>query len=244
MDNGPENIYYLNQGKQFTIVPIRTDKYRAEVLSFMQSQFRVQEPITNALKCSAQDTLPFYRDICSDCFKYDLSLIAHDCQQIAGIALSGLWQRNEKKFFKSVKNKEAGQEIRNGPYLGLDNANRLAVFLEMVESELNSILKNEECVLKLEIIFVHPMFLRQGLASDLLKRSIEIARLAGCSNIITCATAVASQNLFKKFGFITVHKVLFKDFLEDGVPVFRNLHDDGSGAELMLYKLEKEEEEK
>jgi len=53
------------------------------------------------------------------------------------------------------------QEIRNGPYIGLDNANRLFSFLEMVENDLNLILKNEKCVLKLEIISVHPMFLRQ-----------------------------------------------------------------------------------
>nr|CAD2200521.1 unnamed protein product [Meloidogyne enterolobii] len=44
-----ENIFYSNQGQQFTIVPITTDQHRAEVLSFMQTQFRVQEPITNAL---------------------------------------------------------------------------------------------------------------------------------------------------------------------------------------------------
>uniref|UniRef100_A0A914L252 N-acetyltransferase domain-containing protein n=1 Tax=Meloidogyne incognita TaxID=6306 RepID=A0A914L252_MELIC len=127
------------------------------------------------------------------------------------------------------------QEIRNGPYIGLDNANRLFSFLEMVENDLNLILKNEKCVLKLEIISVHPIL---GLASNLLKKSIEIARVAECSHIITSATAVASQNLFKKFGFKTVHKVLFNDFLEDGEPVFKNLHDNGSGAELMLYKLE------
>uniref|UniRef100_A0A1I8BE93 Protein Wnt n=1 Tax=Meloidogyne hapla TaxID=6305 RepID=A0A1I8BE93_MELHA len=47
------------------------------------------------------------------------------------------------------------QEIRNGPYLGLDNANRLAVFLEMVESELNSILKNEECPSKVIFRALH-----------------------------------------------------------------------------------------
>nr|CAD2194371.1 unnamed protein product [Meloidogyne enterolobii] len=76
----------------------------------MQTQFRVQEPITNALKCSAQDTLPFYKDICSACFKYDLSLIAHDYHgQIAGIALSSLWQGNEIQTLNHQKNKEFGQ---------------------------------------------------------------------------------------------------------------------------------------
>lgn len=81
MDFRLENIFKSCQESQFVIVPITTDQHRAEVLSFMQSQFRVQEPITNALsllikkadknllECSAQDTLPFYKDICSSCFK-------------------------------------------------------------------------------------------------------------------------------------------------------------------------------
>uniref|UniRef100_A0A183C8L8 N-acetyltransferase domain-containing protein n=1 Tax=Globodera pallida TaxID=36090 RepID=A0A183C8L8_GLOPA len=103
--------------------------------------------------------------------------------------------------------REFGGEIRNGPYTS-KNANRLAVYIDWVERNIGFL--SPETIrraMKLEILAVHPAYARLGLASHLLRSSVQLALSSGCSHLITCATAVASQNLLRKFGFKSVKKI-------------------------------------
>lgn len=55
-----------------------------------------------------------------------------------------------------------------------------------------------------------------GIASNLIKKCIEIANHINCSHIVTCATAVGSQNLFRKVPKIQFFNIFIsKDWLRN-----------------------------
>ncbi|KAL3089154.1 hypothetical protein niasHT_021098 [Heterodera trifolii] len=247
----PKICHFSSDGRDFVIETVKfaSSFDRSDAFNFMQNIFRTNEPITCALQCSASDTSQIFANICANCFKFDLSLAAKNADgEVIAIALNALCDYNDDDWKKKNDGnisaesengrREFGDDIRNGPYAS-KNANRLAVFIDWVERDGGVLLApgTVRRAMKLEIIAVHPENGRLGLASNLLRSSIQLAHSFGCSHLITCATAVASQNLFRKFGFKTIRKVPFHSFLDDGVPIFAGVHDNGEGAELMILSI-------
>uniref|UniRef100_A0A914H5U6 N-acetyltransferase domain-containing protein n=1 Tax=Globodera rostochiensis TaxID=31243 RepID=A0A914H5U6_GLORO len=194
-----EVCQFASHGRKFIIETLSADSDRADVYAFMQNIFRTNEPITCAIQSSALDTSQIFANICADCFQYDLSLVAKDTDggTLIAICLNTLCEFDEQKEYteEPADNKrEFGEEIRNGPYTS-KNANRLAVYIDWVERNVGFL--SPETIrraMKLEILAVHPAYARLGLASHLLRSSVQLALSSGCSHLITCATAVASQN--------------------------------------------------
>lgn len=78
-----------------------------------------------------------------------------------------------------------------------------------------------------------------GIGTELLAKSIELARQFRCSHVATCATARASQRLFERQGFRVIREIEFSKFFDKTEPVFEGVFDNGRSAKLMLLDLKK-----
>lgn len=67
-----------------------------QVFDFMQTIFRVQEPITSVLNTTANDSYIFYKDLCSAGFKTNgTSLAVRNSGELIGIALNAVYDYSE-----------------------------------------------------------------------------------------------------------------------------------------------------
>ncbi|KAI1720868.1 acetyltransferase (GNAT) family domain-containing protein [Ditylenchus destructor] len=215
-----------NAGDQFEFSIIQSEQDKEDVVDFMQKHFRVQEPITRAL---------------SKDFDSGHSLIARHkgTSRLAGIILNAFYDQlppSADATFEEKIQKEFYKEITEGQYPTV-NANRLLTLIDLAERGVDKVIPPNEKVFKIDVLGVHPDFAGKGLGSILVNRSLQLSRSLGCEYAYTCASAKASAHIFKKFGFRSVRTIPYDEFLENGQPVYRNLHDGGTGISLMVLKL-------
>ncbi|KAI6190122.1 Acetyltransferase, GNAT family [Aphelenchoides bicaudatus] len=213
-----------------------------QVFEFLQTIFRVQEPITDALKTTANDSYIFYKDLCSAGFQRagtSLSVVDEN-GELVGIALNGVYSYNDLPRVLGTQKSDFTKEIANGPY-PTPNANRLIVFIEHVEAGLFGYLKATDRIFKCDILCVRKDYCGQGIGSKLISKSVKLAKQFGCTVCATTATAQASQRLFKKHGFQTLRRVEFAQFFDNNEAVYLGVHDNGKSAKCMLLDLQKHE---
>uniref|UniRef100_A0A915CW47 aralkylamine N-acetyltransferase n=1 Tax=Ditylenchus dipsaci TaxID=166011 RepID=A0A915CW47_9BILA len=233
-----QNGVDVNSLFKFSI--IQSEEEQEQVYQFMQHHFRVQEPITSAINCTEEDTSIFYRDICSNGFKKPYSIVAKSKEgELAGICLNAVYdQLPSSNCNPNEENRqEYSREISEGPYTS-QNANRLVALIELTEKGIDKLIpRSVKKVFKIDIISVHPSFTGHGLGSEMVKRSVQMARELDCEYVYTCASAKASNRIFTRFGFVPVKTIPFDKFLENGQPVYKDLHDGGTQCTLMTLKL-------
>ncbi|KAH7712765.1 Protein T10B5.4 [Aphelenchoides avenae] len=246
-DNGPTQDQHSESGAgdDFGFRIADPEKDKEIVFEYMQKHFRVQEPITQAIESSEDDTYAFYQDICAGGFSGPYSLLAFHkpSGRLAGIALNKIKEythagpQARRKSALAAAKVDYAEEIASGPYHTL-NGNRLIVFIDEVERNLQQFLPEESAkVFKLDILGVHPDFAGRGLGKRLVEKSLALASETECHYAAGCATAKASQHILTTFGFTCAREVPFASFLEDGMPVYQNLPDGGTSAKLMILKL-------
>ncbi|KAK6020924.1 hypothetical protein OSTOST_13414 [Ostertagia ostertagi] len=91
--------------------------------------------------------------------------------------------------------------------------------------------------MKIDIICVSSEAKGHGLGKELTRRSIEIARSEGCDWVATAATAAASQAVFSRMGFQSLHEIPYSSFRENGNVVFKNLHDGCESGKFMALRV-------
>ncbi|KAI6223698.1 hypothetical protein M3Y99_01437700 [Aphelenchoides fujianensis] len=239
----------------FPLFKLKREEDFADVFAFMQQHFRVQEPITRALDTKEEESADFYTDLCNGGFKTaGISFGVRNADgELIAVALNGRCTHEELGRTPPVDKRDFTQgpsllsqdqpvvcvfaaEIGDGPYT-FRNANRLLVFIEHVEAGLFAHLPPNARIFKMDILAVRADYCRRRIASALLSASLQAAREAGCTHVATCATAQASQRLFKSRGFQTVRCVRFADFLDQTRAVYSGVHDGGDAARMMLLEL-------
>uniref|UniRef100_A0A1I7X0Y0 aralkylamine N-acetyltransferase n=1 Tax=Heterorhabditis bacteriophora TaxID=37862 RepID=A0A1I7X0Y0_HETBA len=213
----------------------------AVVDSFLLNHFRVTEPITSALGATMDDVTDFFCDLRDGGLHHEKhSILVFDEDQLVAISL------NDVKEFSNPSTSNTGEfnpyhdyaeDIAKGPYSQL-NANRLVTFVETLEQGMQQLLGNPTHVLKIDVLCVRNDYQGRGIASQLVRRSIDHAENTSCSWVVTAATAVASQIVFAKAGFRTIHELPFSCFREDGECVYRCLPDHGRCGKLMAIPVE------
>ncbi|KAI6223078.1 hypothetical protein M3Y99_01464900 [Aphelenchoides fujianensis] len=223
---------------EFPLFKLKSEEDFADVFQFMQQHFRVQEPITRALDTKEEGSADFYTDLCNGGFKTaGISFGVRNAQgELIAVALNGQCTCEELSRTPPLDMHDFTQEINDGPYT-FRNANRLLVFIEHVEAGLVAHLPPNARIFKMDILAVRSDYCRRGIASALLGASLQAAREAGCTHVVTCATAQASQRLFQLRGFQIVRSVRFADFLDQNRAVYSTVHDGGDAARLMLLEL-------
>ncbi|KAL3100464.1 hypothetical protein niasHT_021911 [Heterodera trifolii] len=235
--------HFSTMARDYVIETVNFTSERDSVFKFMQEVFLVNEPITRVIGCTPSDTSPIFDDICEKCSKFDLSFAAKNNDgKILGVLLNAPFKlENIHESYRDIgrlpNKKEFGEEIRNGPFPS-QNANRIYAILSFVNSHI-ALLPHEEDIklVELQAMAVGPGDARTGLGTAMLRALIQTASAKGYSHLFTCATAIASQTGLKKFGFEEIKTVPFNSFLEDGVPIFSGVHDNGVGAKLVALHI-------
>ncbi|CAI4225161.1 unnamed protein product [Auanema sp. JU1783] len=222
------------------------------VHQFLLNHFRVTEPITSTINATKDDVFDFFIDLRDGGLTNEKwSTLCFDGPELVGISL------NYTKLVEGSPESESSsfdpradfaKAIESGPYTQL-NANRLVVFVETVEAGMAKLINAPKKIFKIDVLCVRSDYQGKGIASQMLRRAEQAAVDAGCSYIISTATAVASQTLFAKNGFTVLRELPFSCFRENGVAVYENLTDGGRAAKLMTKPMpekqndEEEEEE-
>ncbi|KAI1719282.1 acetyltransferase (GNAT) family domain-containing protein [Ditylenchus destructor] len=198
-------------------------------------QDELQHSLTNGINGSVKDQFEF------NIIQSGYSLIArhNGTGRLAGIILNAFYDQlpsSADATFEEKNQKEFSKEITEGQYPTV-NANRLLILIDLAERGVDKVIPPNEKVFKIDVLGVHPDFAGKGLGSILVNRSLELSRSLGCEYAYTCASAKASTHIFTKFGFRSVRTIPYDEFLENGQPVYRNLHDGGTGISLMVLKL-------
>ena len=89
----------------------------------------------------------------------------------------------------------------------------------------------------LQMLAVHPSARGQGLARDMIERSVQLAKCLGYKMCKTEATGDFSRRAFLKAGFELVAECDYNDFAQDGERVFQNINNH-KGVALLIKILD------
>ena len=87
------------------------------------------------------------------------------------------------------------------------------------------------------MLSVHPRARGEGLASDLISRSVQLARCLGYNMCKTEASGDFSRRAFIKAGFKVVAECDYKDYTFDGRKVFQDINTH-KGVALLIKMLD------
>ncbi|GMS79455.1 hypothetical protein PENTCL1PPCAC_1630 [Pristionchus entomophagus] len=222
--------------------------YSDEILQFLLHKFRVQEPITRCLDATIDDVHAFFTDLRNGGVDNSIVAVVRSENsledELAGVCLNHVDPKptEQPSAIEFDPFKDYKEEVDTGPYKER-NANRLNAFIGALEGDVHYTLGRVDRIFHVDVVCVAPAFARQGIASELLRRSMQHARDLDCDRISTVATAQASQHLFRKAGFYTIRELPFSCFRENRIPVFRNLPDGGRSGLLMAFTLKGDDED-
>ena len=89
----------------------------------------------------------------------------------------------------------------------------------------------------LQMLAVHPSARGQGLARDMIERSVQLAKCLGYKMCKTEATGDYSRRAFLKAGFELVAECDYNDFAQDGERVFQDINNH-KGVALLIKILD------
>ena len=207
---------------RFLIIEEKMDKYEfgvltdedyEEALSFLRRDFLQVEVVTRGIGLSPpvdedapgeEDSKQFIRSM----FIQGLTIRAKckETGRIVGLRISTSMEEDYKNI-SQFENLCAAQ----------DNFKKLAYFYEALfgDRDLHEEYQVTNILLFL-MLSVGKDHRRQGLASELIKRSMELAREKGFDLIRAAASSPISQKLFDKFGFDVVKEQKFHEFTWNG----------------------------
>uniref|UniRef100_A0A7E4ZTE5 N-acetyltransferase domain-containing protein n=1 Tax=Panagrellus redivivus TaxID=6233 RepID=A0A7E4ZTE5_PANRE len=114
--------------------------------------------------------------------------------------------------------------------------NRCAALLTTVQSQTGKFLPSGVEKLGIfEAIVVHPELQKDGIGAAITNAGEKIIEKRGVTNLIAIGVANYSTRITHKIGFETLFKFYFKDFKENGKPVFYDLFD-GSEYVCVLHR--------
>ena len=89
----------------------------------------------------------------------------------------------------------------------------------------------------LQMLAVHPSARGQGLARDMIERSVQLAKCLGFKMCKTEATGDFSRKAFLKAGFELVAECNYNEFAQDGKKVFEDINNH-KGVALLVKMLD------
>uniref|UniRef100_A0A5S6QZ06 aralkylamine N-acetyltransferase n=1 Tax=Trichuris muris TaxID=70415 RepID=A0A5S6QZ06_TRIMR len=221
----------VEDNADFKLLKVRTED-RQDAVNFLLSDFLCNEPLSMALAVTPEEGKPFFELLVDSCLSCNASyLIRGKGDEISAMAINKIGALSDDGTYDAI------DPLLFGPKCSklADLLNHMAQYL--AEHREKCALPAKRDYLEIEILSVHSNWIGQGLAKKLLNASIEEAKSRGCAFAITVATNVASQQLFAKWGFETLHKVMHKEYLDkQGCQIFNCKNNPTDCAKLMVKR--------
>ncbi|KIH45920.1 hypothetical protein ANCDUO_24030, partial [Ancylostoma duodenale] len=188
-----------------------------------------------------EDVLDLFRDLSAAGYSNEkYSTVVYDGRRLIAICLCQVNNNADEPGIITreidVDHHDFARDISNGPYKQ-HKANQLFTYVTTLEHRQRLLLGSDSKVFKINVLCVNKNYRRRGIAMDLARGAIDMARSERCDWVATAATALASQEIFIRMKFNTLYEIPYKAFLANGKAVFRNLHDYCQGGKFMALRL-------
>lgn len=189
----------------------------AEAAEALARVFSTQEPLTQALSVSAAAFAPLAEAVCEAAAETGLSVIARNREQrLVGFRISEPWPA------------PAGEAPPLSP--GLEH---IFCLLRHLEETFDRLHAADNRAVHFQMMGCMPGYEGQGLATTLVRDSLEIARRRGFPRVFVEATHEGSARVFRRLEFKTLLEVPYATFEVEGRRVFEGL---GTGSCLLMEK--------
>ncbi|KHN75312.1 hypothetical protein Tcan_10761 [Toxocara canis] len=206
------------------------------VMDYLMNHFVPNEPLARATCMTTADAWKMTEDVVNAALSSSLSYAFKNSEgQIVAVRLCSIIER--------PPNCEA-----NGVFNGIDSSGKsnlttiprcayeLTRIMSALEQQTWHLLKADITrLLSLLILSTHERYLRRGLMSKLITFDIEQLKQRGIDGAITEATALKSQTLLKKNGYVILYEIRHDEWLDSkGKRVFECT--DGTKSAQLLFK--------
>ncbi|KAE9549946.1 hypothetical protein FO519_006841 [Halicephalobus sp. NKZ332] len=179
-----------------------------DILDFLNEDFLLNEPLMSSLDGKRHELEPLFIDwikqgLAEPNLTYFVS--STETNKIVGLRLTSVIKRPLKHYFPQYEHYSA------------DAIAKIVAVLENKTWEILPLSVNQ--LASLMILSVKKEFTRRGIAQKLVEYKLDEIKKAGCSGIITEASAYKSQDLFAKVGFTVLHEILHSDWKDESSQV-------------------------
>jgi len=206
----------------------------SEILDLLYTNFHTDEPMSKAVGMikDPSDKNPTLDEFALDGLKQNLSIMAIDpiTDNLLGVAIN-IEAKKEKReqTLEECLDEYADHRFKHIMTV-LYNVNQMAgdLYIEM----------ETDVFFDIKMVTTDKTQRRGGLATDLLRRSVELARNLGFKAVKTEATGLYSRKAFERLGFSVNAEYLYEDYIsQDGERVFATLADNHKCTTLMTKRL-------
>jgi len=178
------------------------------VVDCVTKVFLYDEPMTKNLHISLKEFRHFVNIICKRCTQDGLSYVCKNGRKVVGFCLNkDLIQENSEEFNSITK--------KMNPILGLLG--------ELDNSYLRFKLKSPGKFFHLFMAGSFREYRNKGIVSEMIVRSLNVAKKKKYKFVVAEATNIKSQSLLKKFGFIEKNKISYSKFKFKNSKIFRDI---------------------
>lgn len=195
------------------------------IMEHLMNYFRTEEPLCQAIKATREDTYDIFNDMIRESLSKPISFICvNQCEDIVGCRLNSLIDTSDRAAnFDRVRKYN-------------ENISKIDTFLNLLGQGLERMLP--ECkILKFLIVSVRPDYQKKGIATRLIRMSMDKARELDCLYVCTLSVSSKSQALFKKLNFDTLKVIEHKNYLDENGSQIFVCGGDTTCGKLMVKKL-------
>uniref|UniRef100_A0A914YMP3 N-acetyltransferase domain-containing protein n=1 Tax=Panagrolaimus superbus TaxID=310955 RepID=A0A914YMP3_9BILA len=214
---------------------------------FCTEHFTKEMNIVKHLNIKGNELIDLLGPMIANWIKCQNSIVAKNDNKIVGIFMGCIVERYEFHEIyrgalfhdnpKLVLKNDYAEEIRNGPFKSL-NLNRIAILIEELEWQTGKFLpKDTHKLALLEFAAVHPSFMRFGVGTKAAPLMQKIMLDQGCTHEVGYTVSVGTYKICLKSGHIPIFSLPYERYIENGRPVFENLHDGATAAHMTLRAL-------
>uniref|UniRef100_A0AC35FB40 N-acetyltransferase domain-containing protein n=1 Tax=Panagrolaimus sp. PS1159 TaxID=55785 RepID=A0AC35FB40_9BILA len=210
-----------------------------EILSKMFIyEYSQEAPVTKAIGAKPEEIKESYLETCKESLNSQFSILAFSGDKCIGWVLNYI-TTEIKECFEDPNlsfNSDFTAKIANKGYSNTKE-NKISVVIDEISRNFSFFIPNCKKLFVLDVVFVQQSFGGKGIATKLIKKSIELARENECDWIMAIPTNIKSAHIFSKFGFKCVREIPFNEFKENGETFLKDFKDGNKSVRLMFLKL-------
>lgn len=193
----------------------------ADINEFLLGDFLHNEPLNNALGLGKEESKQFFAGLIESSLPSGLSYVVRDPaanNRVIAVRMASMVHRDEKSEEEGEGKEGAIAATNEGSFAEWQSkenkkVSQICGILHELESKIWHLLSNEfHCLATWLVLSVDSEYKRRGIAAALLQHRIDEIQERGCQGIVTEASALNSQKLFQKLGYIRLFEVRHSDW--------------------------------